>query len=248
MTHDSSTGEDGRELVVTDETARRSIQEMLAVLSDRPSILVGLVVALLGQTALVAILSPLPMEMEVWILMFIGLQWIATVTLVGFVLWVERRSLASIGVARPTWSDLRLGLVGTVAGLLTLPVTISFRNALGFEMNEGFLGMILQFPVWAVLLIVVTAAVTEEVLFRAYPIERIAEITGSVWPAAAVSFFAFVILHLPAWGVGHLIAISGTSIVFTVLYVRYRRLGPVVVIHFLTNLFLLVVQPMLGRI
>ena len=100
----------------------------------------------------------------------------------------------------------------------------------------------------AVLLIVVTAAVTAEVLFRAYPIERIAEITGSVWPAAAVSFFAFVILHLPAWGVGHLIAISGTSIVFTVLYVRYRRLGPVVVIHFLTNLFLLVVQPMLGRI
>lgn len=248
MTHESSTGEDGRELMVTDKTARRSIREMLAVLHDRPSVLIGLVVALLGQTILVAILSPLLMSMEAWLLLAVGPQWITTVALVGFVLWVERRPLASIGVARPTWSDLWLGLVGAVVGLLTLPVTISLRDALGLGMNEGFLRMILQFPVWAVLLIAVTAAVTEEVLFRAYPIERIAEITGSVWAGAVVSFVAFVILHLPAWGVGHLITISGISIVLIVLYVRYRRLGPVVVMHFLTDFFLLIVLPTLGWI
>lgn len=248
MTHEPATGEDGRELVATDETARRSIREIFAVLHNRPSVLVGLMVALLGYTIFGAILRPLLVPLEAWLPLLVTPPWMATVTLVGVVLWVERRSLTSIGVAWPTWSDLWLGLAGTVAGLLTLPVTISLRNALGYGTNEGFLAMLLQFPVWAVLLIVVTVAVTEEVLFRAYPIERITEITGSVWAAAAVSFFAFVILHLPAWGVGHLITISGTSIIFTVLYVRYRRLGPLVVMHFLIDFFLLIVQPMLGWI
>lgn len=248
MTHEPASGEDGRELVTTDETARRSIREMLAVLHDRPSVLVGLVVALLGYTILGAILRPLLVPLEAWLALSVGPLWIATVTLVGFVLWVERRSLASIGVAWPTWSDLWLGLAGTVAGLLTLPVMISLRNALGFGMNEGFLAMILQFPVWAVLLIVITVAVTEEVLFRAYPIERIAEITGSVWAAAAFSLVAFILLHVPMWGVGHIIHISGISIILVALYTWRRRLGPVVVMHFLTDFFLLIVLPMLGWI
>lgn len=245
MTHAPSTEEDGRGLATTDGTSRRSIGEMLAVLRDRPSRLVGLALALLAQTALVAILGPFLRPVEAWVLLAVGPPWIATATLVGFVSWVERRPLASIGAAWPTWSDLWLGLGGAVVGLLTMPLVIPIRNALGFELGGAAL-MLLQFPLWATILVVITAAVTEEVLFRAYPIERVAEITGSVWAGAVFSFVGFVLLHVPAWGVGHVIDISGVSIVLVALYVWRRRLGPVIVMHFLTNFVLLVVAPMLG--
>lgn len=103
---------------------------------------------------------------------------------------------------------------------------------------------LLQFPLWA--LLVIAAAITEEVLFRAYPIERLIELTGSVWTAAGLSFVAFVLVHVPFWGVGHIVTISGISVTFTVLYARYRRLWPVIIMHFLTNFFLMIVFPMLG--
>lgn len=218
------------------------------ILRDRPLVVVGLIVALLGQSIIVAILRPFLVSMEAWILLFVGPQWIATGILVGFVLWVERRPLASIGAAWPVWSDLWLGLGGAVVGLLTLLVVVPLRNALGFDVNEGGLGVLLQFPLWAMVLVVITVAVTEEVLFRAYPIERIAEMTGSVWIAAAVSLIVFILLHVPMWGVGHIFNIGGISIILVALYTWQRRLAPVVIMHFLTNFVLLVVMPMLGWI
>lgn len=246
MTRAPSAGGDGRNLATGDGRSRRSIGEMLSALRDRPSVLAGLAVALLGQYALAAVLRPVLAQREAWLLLAIGPQWIATVALVGFVLGVERRPLASIGIKRPRWSDLPLGLAGAAAGLLTLLATVPLGSALGVVSDEGALASILQFPPWAVVLIAITAAVTEEVRFRAYPIERIAEVTGSVWAAAAFSLVAFVLLHVPLWGVGHVITISGLSLVLTVLYVRYRRLGPVVVAHFAANFVLLIVLPAIG--
>jgi len=60
-----------------------------------------------------------------------------------------------------------------------------------------------------------------------------------------VSFVTFVVLHVPVWGAGHLVTISATPIVVAVLYVHYRRLGPVVVMHFLSDVVLLFVLPAL---
>lgn len=248
MTDASSRGEGSRELAATDGISRRSIRETLAVVRDRPAVLVGLAVALLGPSIFRTLLIPVLAPLEAWFLLAIGPFWIATIILVGFVLWVERRPLASLGAAWPSWSDLRVGLVGTAGGLLTVPVTLPLTNALGFRAGEEALASILQFPLWAVFVLVITAAVTEEVLFRAYPIERLAEITGSIRVAAGLSLVAFMLLHVPAWGVGHLITISGISLILTVLYARYRRIGPVMVMHFLTNFFLLIVFPILGWI
>lgn len=245
MTHEPSRQGDDRALADADRTSRRSIGEMLGVLRDRPSIVVGLVVAVLGQTAFLTVLYPLLAPAEAWLALALGPSWLATATLVGFVLWIERRPLASIGVARPTWTDLGLGVGGAAVGVLALLVTIPLRDALGLGPNEGALA-ILQFPLWALFLIVITAAVTEEVLFRAYPIERLLEVTGSAWPAAVFSFVVFVLVHVPLWGPGHVISISGGSVVLIALYLRSRSLAPVVIMHFLVNLVLLIVLPTLG--
>lgn len=247
MTHEPSRGADDRDRATTDRTSRQSIGGMLAVLRDRPSILVGLVVAVLGQTTFITILYPLLAPAEAWVLLALGPSWLATAALVGFVLGIERRSLGSIGVARPTWTDLGLGLGGATVGLLSMLVTIPLTEALGLGPDEGALA-ILQFPLWALFLAAITAAVTEEVLFRAYPIERVLEVTGSVWLAAAFSFVVFVLLHVPMWGVGHMVTISGVSVVLVALYVQSRSLAPVMIAHFLADFVLLVVAPTLGWI
>lgn len=237
-------GEGGREMTGTDELSRRSIAGMLSVVRDRSLILVGLVIAMLGAFFISSLLFFIA-GTEASLLLFIGPQWLTTGILVGFVIWVEKRPLASIGATGPSWPDLWLGLAGTVVGLLTVPVTISLTNALGFNPGEEALTSLLEFPLWALIVIVITAAITEEVLFRAYPIERFTELTGSVWIAAGLSFVAFVLVHVPFWGVGHIVTISGISVILTVLYVRYRRLWPVMSMHFLTNFVLLIVFPML---
>lgn len=50
---------------------------------------------------------------------------------------------------------------------------------------------------------VVTAAVTEEVLFRGYAIERLEALTGRRWLAGTISLVFFVSVHLAAWSPAH---------------------------------------------
>ena len=62
-------------------------------------------------------------------------------------------------------------------------------------------------PAWLLLVIVLTASVTEELLFRAYPIEHLARLTGKRWPGALLSLAAFVAIHLQGWNLGHVIGV-----------------------------------------
>jgi hypothetical protein len=47
-------------------------------------------------------------------------------------------------------------------------------------------------PAWLLLTIVLTASVTKELFFRAYPIEHLTHLTGSRWPGALLGLAAFV--------------------------------------------------------
>jgi uncharacterized protein len=49
-------------------------------------------------------------------------------------------------------------------------------------------------------LIVLTAGITEEVLVRGYPIERLSALTGSQWWGTAITYVVSVGLHASFWG------------------------------------------------
>lgn len=248
----ASTGEGGPGTSKSsDPTAMRSIGEMVTQLRERSWIKLGLVVAMFGPFlatlfagAIVAVAS-LP-EIGNLLLMVIFVPWFVTAVLVGIVRFLERRSIASIGAVQPTRSDLWIGVAGAAVGLLTMLVTIPLGETLGITSNEGTLEMIVGLPLWAVTLLSVTAGVTEEVLFRGYPIERLTEVTGSVAVAGTITLAVFMLVHVPMWGIGHLITISGVSVVLTIMYAWYRRLAPVVIAHFLFNFVSFAVLPALG--
>ena len=83
------------------------------------------------------------------------------------------------------------------------------------------------------------AAVSEEILFRGYPIPRIEELTGrtslSTALAAAVSWIAFTIAHLGSWGWAQLIVAGYGGAILTALYVWRRDLWCNILAHFIAD-------------
>lgn len=117
------------------------------------------------------------------------------------VLWVERRDLASIGITRPSRRDLALNVVGFVLGLASFMTTEPLVQAFGFHHTErGTRSLIILFPMWMLAVITFTATVTEEILYRGYPIERLEELTGSIWTGAIATYVMFLAIHLPLRG------------------------------------------------
>lgn len=92
-------------------------------------------------------------------------------------------------------------------------------------------------PAWLVLAVVLTASVTEEFLFRAYPIERLTRLTGARWPGALLSLAAFVGFRLQGWHLGHVLGVVlPVGAVMTALYLWRRNVLFVIITHFLLDL------------
>lgn len=170
-----------------------------------------------------------PMAALVW-------NWAATGLLVGYILSVERRPLASVLITRPTTKDIEWAfyLWGT---------SMTYSWLIGLirpqEGNEG-IGVITALPLPDVLALVLTTAVTEEVLYRGYPIERITELTGRRWIGAGVSIAIFFGSHLPFFGPEWLLYQGVGAVLGYVLYLWRRNLIASMLMHLLGNLPILV--------
>lgn len=162
--------------------------------------------------------------------------WGFTTVLAAYVLFVERRPLSSIGLERPTWKTLLFGFMGAVVmvGAMAFIYTVIFP-ALGLSPNEPGMVAVKALPFWFRVLIVVRAAVFEEMFFRGFMIERLTEIFRLRWVAAAISLATFTLLHLGYWGWAHLMIAGCGGVVLTGLYLWRRDLGANMLAHLLTD-------------
>jgi membrane protease YdiL (CAAX protease family) len=95
--------------------------------------------------------------------------------------------------------------------------------------------MILSQPYWFRVLLVLRAAVVEEILFRGYMIEKVRQLTGSAVLAVAVSVLTFTFAHYAGWGAVQLLPVFGAGTVLALLYVWRRDLPSNMLAHFLTD-------------
>jgi membrane protease YdiL (CAAX protease family) len=95
-----------------------------------------------------------------------------------------------------------------------------------------------------IIAIILTAAVTEEILFRGYPIERLRELTGKAWIAVLASFIIFIIPHISFFGLEWLLYHGIGTVLIYVLYVWRKNLLACMLLHFLGNAPILI--PALG--
>jgi uncharacterized protein len=164
-----------------------------------------------------------------------GIYWAMAAAIVAFVVFVERRPLASIGLVAPRWSSLLYGVVGGVVALIGMSLVYFFvLPRLGSDLATK-LTAVTATPFALRAEIVVRAAVFEELLYRGFMIERLTEILRVRWIAALVSLTAFVTAHLSFWGWGSLLTAGWGGLVLTALYLWRRDLATNMIAHALTD-------------
>ncbi|MFC5369048.1 CPBP family intramembrane glutamic endopeptidase [Salinirubrum litoreum] len=210
-----------------------------------PAVVVGLAVSLFGVVVLGQI------ELPRWIaasatrsfLTNSLSSWVLAGAIVTLVVYWERRDVASIGLELPGRRDVAVGigagLLATVIGLLVTggavavfdlqaPPTLSAIAELSLPVQVGIVG---------------TAVVTEEILWRGYPIERLTELTGNVWIGGVVSGLVFLAVHLPAWGLVGAIPQSVFTTFLVGVYVWRRNVVVTMLTHGVINGLVLLVLP-----
>jgi uncharacterized protein len=205
--------------------------------SARLSALCGLIIALLlpllpigSWVAPGVSMTALLIREAVW--------WCYAAAIIGWLRFVEQLPLSSIGLHRPTLKTFFYALLGTIALLLVFVIHFALIVPL-FHLNAATAGaernVILARPFWYRVLMVLRAAVVEEILFRGYLIEKVRQLTGKPVLAAALSVATFTYAHLSSWGVVHLIPVFAGGVIFAALYLWKRDLGANMIAHFVTD-------------
>ena len=153
-----------------------------------------------------------------------------------WVILIERRPLSSIGIRKPGWDTFGWALAMTVALVASLMLSYALiLPALGLEMNRVATKSITDLSLASQLALFVRAAVTEEILFRGYPIERLLELTRSKRIAALVPGMFFIGGHY-WWGGGQMIVVAFGTVIFTLFYLWRRDLICCMIAHIAADL------------
>lgn len=107
--------------------------------------------------------------------------WVIAAVMLADVLQVERRPLSSIGLRRPGGRTVLFGFIGAVVMFASVVLSYSvIFPLLGLKMNQEAISQITRNPLWLQVLIFACAAVTEEIFYRGYPMERAQELVDGV--------------------------------------------------------------------
>ena len=163
------------------------------------------------------------------------IYWVLVAATLAYVLKVERLPLATIGFRRPTWVDLAIGFVfavATMGGLAALYFVVF--PALGISEDQQ-IDKLMSAPKWWLAISVLRAGVSEEVLFRGYPIERLRELSGSRIIAAILPLIPFTLAHVGPWGWSHVVVAAFGGAMLTILYLWRRNLWASIFAHCLID-------------
>lgn len=162
--------------------------------------------------------------------------WLLAAILIVYVALVEKRPFSSIGFRAPGILDLVLGVVTGFAMAIGVGLVYTFLfPRLGLHTNTAVMSKLLQTSFFFRVMMVTRAAVSEELLFRGYAIERIAELTGRRWLAALLTVAAFTYAHLASWGTTQLIVAGFGGVLLTALYLWRRNLWANMLAHWIAD-------------
>lgn len=162
--------------------------------------------------------------------------WTITAALVFHATRIEGRPLASLGFRKPTiWTLVWRVVFGLLIAALFRVVGLVAIEVFRLHGNAAAARPLFAAPLWFRVLLVFRAALTEEILYRAYPIERIEALTGSRWRAALMSVLGFSLAHVEYWGPVQLLFVAPAGVVLAALCLWRRDIGCNMVAHFVTD-------------
>lgn len=167
-----------------------------------------------------------------------GILWFLALSICFYVLFIEKRPLTSIGWEVLSWKLILLAIgLGVLLSLL-VPVLTLLISLIIKPSDTGSISQVASsFPWWVILLSVITAGVTEEILFRAYPLSRLLEKIGNKWLSAIISLIFFVFIHSTGWNLAHIIGVViPLGAILTGLFLWKRNLLFVIIVHIMIDL------------
>ena len=166
-----------------------------------------------------------------------AIWWSIALLLLLHVRFVEQRPLASIGLRAPTARSLLIGVLTAVLLIVIVFATYALVFPwLGLSMNRAATAGITRHTIGFQVYLALRAGVVEEILYRGYPIARIAEASGSRTLAVMVSVVVFTAVHLGYWGAAQLLIVAPAAVVLALLFVWRRDLSCNMLAHFLVDL------------
>jgi membrane protease YdiL (CAAX protease family) len=213
--------------------------------------IVGLLIAL-GVTTLFAFLKHGDNNGPINQSRHLVTMWGTCLTLLALLLFWERLPLSSIGIV---WENYWAWLIGAVIGGAILSTSVASiwmagragKPAIPEDSEQGLMRLMAT-PLWFRCAVVLTAGITEEILFRGYPIERLLDMTGNLWLAAAIPLAVFVLAHLGTWSLGHLVGVLFGGLVLTALYLWQRDLIACIIAHTLIDSLIIFLPAMLKKL
>lgn len=164
-------------------------------------------------------------------------NWIAVAALTLYILYVEREKLSSIRLIKPTEKDISWAFY-----FWGIAMVWFWLSSMLFPQvdTSGGTAIITSLALPVVILLVITAAFTEEFLWRGYVIERLGTLTGKIWVGAAISFVIFLIPHIVVFGPEWILYHSIGSVLIYALYLWRRNLWATILLHFLIDVPILI--------
>lgn len=151
---------------------------------------------------------------------------------------IEKLSLTTIGWKSLSWKWVFAAIgLGILLSLLVPVLTLLVSTVIPPSDTGTITQVTSNFSWWILLLSVLTAGITEEILFRGYSLERLHEITGNKWISGLISLIFFVAVHATGWNIAHIIGVViPLGIILTGLYFWQRNLLFVMIVHVVIDL------------
>ncbi|GAA4467641.1 hypothetical protein GCM10023189_51680 [Nibrella saemangeumensis] len=163
-----------------------------------------------------------------------------------YLLVVEKRPLRSAGFKAVGLKELGWGFLLGILLFFLFPLLNVVVSYFGWPVSQEKASIIGSLPVYALFILALRAAVVEDLLFRAYSIERLEELTGNKLLSGALPLLLFVLAHLQ-WGAGHLLFVTGAGLLLTIFYSWKRNIWINIIGHFLVDFTLFMMIPMMKK-
>ncbi len=150
---------------------------------------------------------------------------------------VERRSLESVGLTRPTWKVVPVGIAAVLVNLAITASVTALTARLGIvEIPSELMARLLRGSGLLLVFLTTNGALLTEISFRAYSIERLGELLGRRYTVAALVQIAITtVVFIASRGWAHGMIWLVDDVVFTTFYLRTRNTLVCIAAHAIPN-------------
>ena len=168
-------------------------------------------------------------------------KWLVVVVLCVIAFSVQRWRPAELGIRWLGWRDVLAGLGGVIVAFVLSGAASRFVT---MPSSVSDLRKLAGVPLELRIVVVLTAAICEEFMYRGFGIEELAYLTGKRWLAGVLSLTVFTVSHAGLYGISAALIIPGlVGGVLTVLYLWRRNLLSCMLMHVIVDGIVVVVIP-----